>query len=173
MLPGDKNRRSGIDTFHMYLSCVFLSDFCLKLIVCSYHPDRGCPLTIDNAAECCLVLSFYRISLLFFFFLFVKIHILVKETIIHRRVSARARLLQSFARWLYILHANPVLKLRSQARRYERGTFSRIGPVQTSLRPKANRSIHEKHDPRTKSERDTGGESPFGAGSLWKLPDLA
>lgn len=103
----------------------------------------------------------------------VKIHILVKQTIIHEGKYPSAVIAIVRALIVYAACKSDIKTEKSGEARYERGTFSRIGPVQTSLRPKANRSIHEKHDPRTKSERDAGGESAFGAGSLWKLPDLA
>lgn len=97
MWPGDKNTGTGDDAFqrcYLFLSlsfCIFLSYFCLKPIIRSLDPDRGCPLTIDKATRSCWMLSrfidsFYIPAPIFliFFCSIIKIHTLVKQTIITR-----------------------------------------------------------------------------------------
>lgn len=58
----------------------------------------------------------------------------------------------------YDVHTALKARERRGGARYEGNIWARIGPVQTSLRPKANRSDHEKHERKVKGRRRWGRE---------------
>lgn len=89
-----------------------------------------------------------------------------------------ARVACVYARWKSGIKAE-----KGGSRDTEAESHSRIGPGETSLRLKANRSTHEKHERKVKGtqvgmgerkrEREDGVRFVRVAALAWKLPDLA
>lgn len=96
----------------------------------------------------------------------MKIYSRKTAVIIRGRVTVeRGHWMQSFAQW-YVRCISVLKPRKAGEARDMSGIHSRIGPVQTSLRPKANRSIHEKHERKVKGTQvGTGGSQVAMRGS--------